>query len=121
MMSTPLSYSEGASLPPTAPQWAIAASKRLQQRRNNGYKNDLQIPDGVKKVLLHSCCAPCSGAMVSNGEIDVKCCFAVLFSAILATSDMQFDCLGWIYMLNVALIISLIQLLRSRKCVLPTN
>jgi predicted adenine nucleotide alpha hydrolase (AANH) superfamily ATPase len=23
------------------------------------------VPDGVKKVLLHSCCAPCSGAMVS--------------------------------------------------------
>lgn len=59
-----LSYSEGASLPPNAPQWAVAASERLKQRREHGYKSNLQIPDGVKKVLLHSCCAPCSGAMV---------------------------------------------------------
>ena len=37
---------------------------------NNGRK-PLQLPDGQKKVLLHSCCAPCSGevmeAMVASG------------------------------------------------------
>ena len=86
-MSTPLSYSEGASLPSTAPQWAIAASKRLQQRRNDGYKSDLQIPDGVKKVLLHSCCAPCSGAMVSNDERWFLCCFDSLYGRAMTGAD----------------------------------
>jgi hypothetical protein len=66
-----LSYSEGAALPENAPHWAIAASERLRQRRENGYASDLQIPDGVKKVLLHSCCAPCSGAMVRQNYIVV--------------------------------------------------
>ncbi len=38
---------------------------------NNVERMKLPIPDGVDKVLLHSCCAPCSGevmeAMVASG------------------------------------------------------
>ena len=64
--SSTLSYSEGAKLPENAPAWAVAASERLQERRENGYVADLDVPPGVKRVLLHSCCAPCSGAMVEE-------------------------------------------------------
>ena len=61
-----LTYSEGAKLPSTAPSWAIAASERLKKRREEGYKSSCNPPPNVKKVLLHSCCAPCSGAMVEE-------------------------------------------------------
>ena len=64
--SSSLSYSEGAKLPENAPAWAVAASERLQERRENGYVADLDVPPGVKRVLLHSCCAPCSGAMIEE-------------------------------------------------------
>ncbi|KAL7499741.1 hypothetical protein ACHAWT_010709 [Skeletonema menzelii] len=61
-----LTYSEGAKLPNTAPSWAIAASERLKKRREEGYTSSCNPPPNVKKVLLHSCCAPCSGAMVEE-------------------------------------------------------
>ncbi len=61
-----LTYSEGAALPTNAPSWAVAASERLKQRREEGYKSSCDPPPDVKKVLLHSCCAPCSGAMVEE-------------------------------------------------------
>lgn len=61
-----ISYSDGAKLPPTAPDWAVAASERLKKRREEGYQSSCTPPPGVKNVLLHSCCAPCSGAMVEE-------------------------------------------------------
>lgn len=62
-----LSYSEGASLPDKAPDWAISASKRiLEKMEKYGSGVAATPPVGVKKVLLHSCCAPCSGAMVEE-------------------------------------------------------
>ena len=64
--TNPLTYSEGAKLPPTAPTWAIAASDRLKKRREEGYISSCNPPPDVKSVLLHSCCAPCSGAMVEE-------------------------------------------------------
>ena len=60
-----ISYSEGAKLPSDAPAWAVAASDRLREKRESGYISEIDVPDGVKRVLLHSCCAPCSGAMVA--------------------------------------------------------
>lgn len=61
-----IAYSEGANLPPSAPSWAVEASDRLKERRKNGYKSECTPPQGVTNVLLHSCCAPCSGAMVEE-------------------------------------------------------
>lgn len=60
-----LSYSEGAinRLPSDAPDWAKEASERLQRQKNT---KKLAPPEGVHRVLLHSCCAPCSGAMVDE-------------------------------------------------------
>jgi len=64
---TGLSYSEGAKLPAEAPEWALAASERLRDRLKSGSLGRRVIPPkGVRKVLLHSCCAPCSGAMVEE-------------------------------------------------------
>ena len=64
---TKLSYSDGAPLPNDAPEWAKAASQRIQQRIASGEVGKRAVPpDGVKRVLLHSCCAPCSGAMVEE-------------------------------------------------------
>ena len=60
-----LQYDDGA-LPSSAPQWAIAASERLRIKREQGLGKTAIPPDGVKRVLLHSCCAPCSGAMVEE-------------------------------------------------------
>ncbi|MCR6651331.1 MAG: epoxyqueuosine reductase QueH [Cellvibrionaceae bacterium] len=38
---------------------------------NDFKRNPLPLPEGHKKVLLHSCCAPCSGevmeAMLASG------------------------------------------------------
>lgn len=73
--SSSITYSDGAKLPPNAPAWAVAASERLKKRReDDGYKSTCTPPTGVSKVLLHSCCAPCSGAMVeemcSSEELD---------------------------------------------------
>jgi len=65
-ISNTLSYSEGAAIPSDAPEWAVSASERLKQRFENGYESELVPPEGVKRVLLHSCCAPCSGAMVEE-------------------------------------------------------
>ena len=60
-----LDYSEGAPLPDNAPAWAQAASERIQAKRQAGtWISEIHPPPGVKRVLLHSCCAPCSGAMV---------------------------------------------------------
>lgn len=63
-MPVKLNYSEGAPLPDNAPEWAQAASDRLRARRESGLASEIQPPEGVSRVLLHSCCAPCSGAMV---------------------------------------------------------
>jgi epoxyqueuosine reductase len=67
-MSTELSYDDGAPLPDSAAAWAVAASRRLQQKRDMGLASSTAIvpPKGVSRVLLHSCCAPCSGAMVEE-------------------------------------------------------
>jgi len=66
-VSNKLSYSEGTKpLPGDAPDWAVKASERLNARRDAGYVSYFSPPDGVKRVLLHSCCAPCSGAMVEE-------------------------------------------------------
>ena len=78
----PLGYSEGAKLPSNAPPWAISASERLAQRRQRPRRDDDGVeggalpssssssssapPPGVTRVLLHSCCAPCSGAMIDE-------------------------------------------------------
>ena len=66
-----LSYSEGAPLPQHAPHWAVAAHERLQSKWQASKEAGTSLfgvvpPSGVKKVLLHSCCAPCSGAMVEE-------------------------------------------------------
>jgi predicted adenine nucleotide alpha hydrolase (AANH) superfamily ATPase len=62
-MSSSLSYNDGASLPENAPDWAVAASERLAAKD----APDVAIPpEGASRVLLHSCCAPCSGAMVEE-------------------------------------------------------
>lgn len=73
--STKLSYNEGASLPSDAPEWALSASQRIQEKlKKTGKIANAIPPEGVKKVLLHSCCAPCSGAMVeemvSNNDLE---------------------------------------------------
>jgi hypothetical protein len=65
--TTPLKYNEGAALPQDAPDWAVSASERLKQRHKQGGVGTAAIPPrGSKRVLLHSCCAPCSGAMVEE-------------------------------------------------------
>ena len=64
-----LKYSEGAPLPSNAPEWAVAASKRIQERMSENGKDGLytaDVPKGISRILLHSCCAPCSGAMVEE-------------------------------------------------------
>lgn len=69
-----LSFHEGAVLPKNAPSWAVSASERIQeklQRRETGTtiaeeSSQAIPPDVVSRVLLHSCCAPCSGAMVEE-------------------------------------------------------
>lgn len=66
-MPEKLSYSEGAALPESAPSWAVSASKRIQEKlETTGKISTAQPPEGVSRVLLHSCCAPCSGAMVEE-------------------------------------------------------
>lgn len=66
--TTPLKYNEGAALPQDAPDWAVSASERLKQRhkQGEGVGTTAIPPKGSKRVLLHSCCAPCSGAMVEG-------------------------------------------------------
>ncbi len=59
-----LKYHEGGALPENAPDWAVAASERLKEQRSKGQDLTIEPPEDVKRVLLHSCCAPCSGAMV---------------------------------------------------------
>ena len=62
-----LSYNEGATLPSNAPEWAQSASQRIKEKiKLNGKIANAIPPEGVTKVLLHSCCAPCSGAMVEE-------------------------------------------------------
>ena len=67
-----LKYSEGAAVPANAPDWAVSASQRIQERLSSnkngkvGLLYDNPPPQGVSKILLHSCCAPCSGAMVEE-------------------------------------------------------
>jgi epoxyqueuosine reductase len=66
-MKEGLKYHEGGALPSHAPSWAVAASERIQKKRESGVLGTSAIPPpGVKRVLLHSCCAPCSGAMVEE-------------------------------------------------------
>jgi len=64
--SSKLSYSEGGQLPSDAPSWAVAASERIREKMAKGLGTTAVPPEGVKRVLLHSCCAPCSGAMVEE-------------------------------------------------------
>ncbi len=62
-----LSYSEGAKLPSDAPEWAVSASQRIKEKLSTtGKVSQAEVPPGVSRVLLHSCCAPCSGAMVEE-------------------------------------------------------
>ena len=65
-----LKYSEGAALPSNAPEWAVAASERIKEKISEkgkaGLYNENPPPEGISKILLHSCCAPCSGAMVEE-------------------------------------------------------
>jgi hypothetical protein len=73
--TTKLAYNEGATLPSDAPTWAITASQRIKEKlESTGKITHAVPPPGVTKVLLHSCCAPCSGAMVeemvSNDVLD---------------------------------------------------
>ena len=63
--STSTTYSDG-TLSTSAPDWAVAASERLRIQREKGLGKTAIPPPGVKRVLLHSCCAPCSGAMVEE-------------------------------------------------------
>ncbi|KAL3940036.1 MAG: hypothetical protein SGBAC_005339 [Bacillariaceae sp.] len=68
MSSQPI---EGTPLPDNAPQWAVAAHERLQAKTKAAKESGESLfgvlpPPGVKRVLLHSCCAPCSGAMVEE-------------------------------------------------------
>ena len=66
-----LKYHEGGSLPEHAPDWAQAASERVQKKLSTCADDccdrsilEITPPPNTKHVLLHSCCAPCSGAMV---------------------------------------------------------
>jgi len=54
--------------PSNAPEWAIAASDRIRKRmsKDGCVYNDNSPPEGISKILLHSCCAPCSGTMVEE-------------------------------------------------------
>lgn len=66
-----LSYNEGPSqsqpLPPNAPEWAIAASKRIELKLSTtGKLSSATPPPNCNRILLHSCCAPCSGAMIEE-------------------------------------------------------
>jgi hypothetical protein len=68
-----LSFHEGAALPKNAPSWAVSASQRIQEKliRSSSPSREASSsqavpPAGVSRVLLHSCCAPCSGAMVEE-------------------------------------------------------
>ena len=74
-----LVYSEGSTIPENAPHWAKSAHERLQMKYDKAKATGetlfgIKPPPGVKRVLLHSCCAPCSGAMVeemnSSQELD---------------------------------------------------
>lgn len=66
-MPMPLSYSDGEAVLSDAPEWAVSASERIRVKREQGLNvSTLSPPEGVKRVLLHSCCAPCSGAMVEE-------------------------------------------------------
>jgi len=47
----------------TAPTWAQQASERLQQKTS---LTTAEPPANTSRVLLHSCCGPCSGAMVEE-------------------------------------------------------
>jgi epoxyqueuosine reductase len=62
-MVVELKYSEG-SAESEHPQWALEAHARI--RSKGGPSPPIQPPTGVKRLLLHSCCAPCSGAMVEE-------------------------------------------------------
>lgn len=67
MPENQLSYNEGAALPPDAPEWAVSASQRIQEKlATTGKISQAAPPPGCTRVLLHSCCAPCSGAMVEE-------------------------------------------------------
>ena len=41
--------------------------KHLQQPQQPNLENiDFTVPEGQTKVLLHSCCAPCSGPLIEK-------------------------------------------------------
>jgi len=61
-----LSYSDDKPLPENAPKWAVSATERIREKLAKGIVSELQPPESVKNILLHSCCAPCSGAMVEE-------------------------------------------------------
>mmetsp|Transcript_22436 Transcript_22436/g.62603 ORF Transcript_22436/g.62603 Transcript_22436/m.62603 type:complete len:368 (-) Transcript_22436:1318-2421(-) len=74
-----LKYSEGAALPTHAPAWAVAASQRLQEKLALGPRKSAKAPPGISRILLHSCCAPCSGAMVEEMMSFEDCQVVVFF------------------------------------------
>ena len=45
---------------------------------NMSQNTTLQLPEGKKKLLLHSCCAPCSGSVMEN-ILDAGIDFSILF------------------------------------------
>lgn len=78
--SKPVIQEDTPSLPDNAPTWAVEASRRIQQKRKAGERlTDQEPPPGVSKILLHSCCAPCSGAMVEEMMSYENCSVTVYF------------------------------------------
>ena len=78
--SKPVIQEDTPPLPDNAPQWAVEASRRIQQKRAAGERlTDQEPPPGVSKILLHSCCAPCSGAMVEEMMSYENCSVTVYF------------------------------------------
>ena len=68
-----LAYSE--DLRSDAPEWVIKASRRIANKEN---RDVARPPPGVSNVLLHSCCAPCSGAMIEE-MMESGCQVSVFF------------------------------------------
>ena len=73
------SISSASILGDNAPAWAVDAHARVQEKRQRGESLTEPPPPGVSKILLHSCCAPCSGAMVEEMLSYPNCSVTVYF------------------------------------------